>query len=371
MPKCLVLGDAAVQDILINLSRDDIVYFRNGISRALCDFSATQEREYQPDPAVVVRPDGRKTLFRLFTSEQGPGVKIIVSPNTEAPAGNENKTTNKPKPTLHGILAVCDEDGFPKGFVNAEEITAYRTAMSAIIPYSWRSNTANIVVFGAGKTALWHVRLALALRGEEVKCVTVVNRSIDRARSMVEQVQQDNERIWKSPATLTALDPGDSNYEQSLQEAVGQADVIFCTTPASSPVFPAQYLTKDESARHCFISAIGSWQANMIEIDPALVSEASQSASGIVVCDDRSEVLKSSGEIIQSGLRAEQITELGELLHMRGSSSTDFSQKMQQSLQDGFVVYKSVGLSLTDLAAANIILPLAEKQGKGVVVPDF
>ena len=34
---------------------------------------------------------------------------------------------------------------------------------------------ARIVVFGAGKQALWHVRLALALRGDEIKHSAIVN----------------------------------------------------------------------------------------------------------------------------------------------------------------------------------------------------
>ncbi|KAJ9634193.1 hypothetical protein H2199_009077 [Coniosporium tulheliwenetii] len=294
MPECIVLGDDVAHDILINLKRDDIIAFRDEISKTLVDFSATDERTYQPEPAVVTRPDGRKALFRPFTSNNGPGIKIIVDPTTPSAAGKtearpESTNTTSKKPTLHGILAVCDEDGLPKGFINAEEITAYRTSMSVMIPYAWRSNTANVVVFGAGKTALWHIRQALGLRGEEIMRITVVNRSVERARALIDQVQQENEKFWRSPVVFHNLNHDHSKYEEDLQEAVSQADIM----------------------------------------------------------------------------------ELGELLHMRDTSLEGFSKEQERCLRGGLVVYKSVGVSLTDLAAANAVLALARRQGKGVLVPHF
>ncbi|KAJ9653264.1 hypothetical protein H2201_009159 [Coniosporium apollinis] len=377
MPECIVLGDDVAHDILINLKRDDIIAFRDEISKTLVDFSATDERTYQPEPAVVTRPDGRKALFRPFTSNNGPGIKIIVDPTTPSAAGKtearpESTNTTSKKPTLHGILAVCDEDGLPKGFINAEEITAYRTSMSVMIPYAWRSNTANVVVFGAGKTALWHIRQALGLRGEEIMRITVVNRSVERARALIDQVQQENEKFWRSPVVFHNLNHDHSKYEEDLQEAVSQADVIFCTTPSSHSLFPAHYLTRGGAARRSlFVSGIGSWQPEMAELDPALFTEAASAPGGAVVVDDRDGALKSSGEIIQSGLTAEQIMELGELLHMRDTSLEGFSKEQERCLRGGLVVYKSVGVSLTDLAAANAVLALARRQGKGVLVPHF
>lgn len=377
MPELIVLSDAVVHDILINLKRNDIVAFRDNISKTLVDFSAADERQYQPEPSVVTRPDGRKTLIRPFTSSNGPGIKIIVDPVRSYP-GDKNKTqtnstgSTSKKPILHGILAVCDVDGLPTGVINAEEITAYRTAMSVMLPYTLRSKTADIVLFGAGKAALWHVRQALGLRGEEIRHITIVNRSIEEARALIKQVQQENEKLWRSPVIFRSLSYDHPNYEEELRREIKQADVIFCASPSTRPLFPASFLSRDVAGRtSCFISGIGSWQAEMAEIDPALFVEAASVSGCAVVVDDMIGALKSSGEIIQSGVTSEQITEVGELLHKRNTRPEAFSREQEPWLRDGLVVYKSVGVSLTDLAAANAVLALAREKGKGVLVPDF
>lgn len=377
MSTFIVLGDDAVYQILISLKRDEIVNFRDEIAGALLNFSVGDERSYQPDAAVITRPDGRKTLFRPFTSKTGPGVKIIVDPVSAATnsgvAQNGSTSTKRGKPpTLHGILVVCDEDGLPRGLVNAEEITAYRTSMSVMIPYSWRANTANIVVFGAGKVALWHIRLILGLRGEEIKRITVVNRSYDRACSMIDQFQQENEKHWKSAVVFDCIDYGHAEYQNRLKELIDQADVICCTTPSSHPLFPAQFLKRGaREQQSTFISGIGSWQPEMAELDPALFRDAANAENGAVVVDDRVSALKHSGEIIQSGLEEGQMLELGQVLHSRKQSCGDLSQNLEQILRSGFVVYKSIGVSMTDLAAANAVLALATEKSRGVSITDF
>lgn len=372
MARCIVLGDAVVHNLLINLKREEIITIRDEISQSLCDFSMTDERQYQPEPAVVTRADSRKTLFRPFTSSTGPGIKIIVDPISavkDSPASSLSANLDGKKQTLHGILTVCDQDGIPTGLINADEVTAYRTAMSVMIPYSWRSNTANIVVFGAGKTALWHIRQALGLRGDEIRCITVINRSAEGARILISQVQKENEHRWRSRAEFRMVSHDHPAYQAELQKEVAQADAIFCTTPSSTPVFPAKYLIGTSSKKSCFVSGIGSWQPEMAELDPDLFMEAS--ATGLVVVDDIAGAMSASGEIIQSGLQSEQIKEVGQLLHMRSQSSANIPIHLEKCLQDGLVVYKSVGVSLTDCAAANALLALAKAQGRGILLSDF
>ncbi|KAJ9657795.1 hypothetical protein H2198_004102 [Neophaeococcomyces mojaviensis] len=373
MSSCVVLSDATVHDILIKLSRSEILEFLNKVADSLRDYSLAEERSYQPEPAVVKR-DGRKNLFRLFTSQTGVGVKIIVDPS-QALLTSQNEPTNEAERAernrltgLHGILALCDQNGFPIGFLNAEEITGYRTSLSAMILYMRRSRTANIVVFGAGKQALWHVRLALALRGEDIKRITVVNRSAERTASLIAQIERENEERWKAKVEFESVLAEDS---KKLKIVLGEADVVFCTTPSKAQLFPADYLTGQKEG--CYVSAIGSWSADMLELDPEMLRIAAQrnGDSGIVVVDDREECMKSAGEVVQSKLGEHQIAELGEILDLVTKPTTELQAKTVRCLESGFVVYKSVGVSLTDLSAGQALLALAKKSGQGLNVPDF
>lgn len=376
---CTALGDKAVHSILLNLQRDQVEKFRDEIALSLADFSSSEERKYQPDSSMITRPDGRSILFRPFTSRSGPGVKIIVDPTTPAALQNSAAKSGQ-KPTLHGILVICDADGLPKGLINADEITAFRTSMSVMIPYSWRRSTARVVIFGAGKVALWHARLMLALRGDEISSIVIINRSVGRADELISQVRRENETLWKSAVVLETLESGDSNNRGRLEELVSQADVICCTTPSSKPLFsahcvgPADHHTQSPK----FISGIGSWQPEMTEMDPELFRNALNSRNGAVIVDDRLGAMQVSGEIIQSGLRAEQVLEIGEILASRMGQLSDGGRAgsipeaaLQHKLAEGLIVYKSIGVSMTDLAAASAVLALAREQKQGVEIADF
>ncbi|KAM5346362.1 hypothetical protein ACJ41O_009367 [Fusarium nematophilum] len=377
MSNLLVLSDAVVHNLLISLSRDEILSFQGKLESSLVEFSTGQEREYQPTPDFVNRPTGQKTLFRTFSSPDAVGTKIVVTP---APVQDPNGSLVYPQ--LHGILALCDSSGLPTGLINAEEVTGFRTTLSALIPYMWRRNTENVVVFGAGKQALWHSRLALALRGDEIKSVTIVNRSAARAHSLVKQVEEENAKHWKSPASLAVLDPSQDDYEQRLEVLLGGADVVFCTVGSTKPLFSLKsILGENTRSRLPFVSGIGSWQADMLELDPEMLRHAAgradsysphgDSTSGSILVDDRDECLVKSGEVIQSGLKAERMIEVGEILTWQRGEPGESQERLRTWLGEGFVVYKGIGVSVTDLASGNAILELARARNVGVEVPNF
>ncbi|KAI0836411.1 NAD(P)-binding protein [Hypoxylon sp. FL0890] len=369
-----ILSDRAVHEVLINLSKDRILAFQTSLARCLRDYSVGTERQYQPAPGVVNRPNGQRTLFRPFTSPTAVGTKIIVDP---APTRDNRKLP------LQGILTLCDENGLPKGIINAAEVTAYRTSLIAMIPYMWRRNTENIVIYGAGKQALWHIRLALALRGDEIKSVTVVNRSEERAKEMLSKIIRENAKRWKSPATLTYLrDALSPDSYQAQEAAVANADAIFCTVPSNKPVFPARYILGQKQKKNPYISAIGSWQPDMIELDPTLLKSIvddktnsprlEHGSSGAILVDDSEFVMKHTGEAIQSQLNIDNMIEVGKVFHLRGhETERGPREKLNQWLEEGFVVYKSVGVSVTDLTAGEQILALAKERNLGTHLEDF
>ncbi|EME84489.1 uncharacterized protein MYCFIDRAFT_134359 [Pseudocercospora fijiensis CIRAD86] len=371
MAGCRILGDAAVHEILIGLSRSDVKLFQNKLQESLRRYSVEDERKYQPDAGIINRPSGQKTLFRPFTSPSSVGTKIIVHP---AP----DRVSNTQQP-LHGVIVLCDNHGIPTGLINAEEVTGFRTSLSALILWTWRKYTDSILVFGAGKQALWHIRLALALRGEEIQSVTVVNRNLGRADQLVKQLQEENAGRWKSEAKLESLDPNDKSL---LQSKLAEVDAVFCTVPSEDILFPKEDLSLDSRKRAPYISAIGSWQSQMIELDPALLKHVAEDdrtfnlrdeKGGLIIVDDRDACLHHTGEVLQSGLAARSLLELGEVLDLQNQDESE-SQKREKFttwLANGLIVYKSVGVSLTDLALGEAILDIAKQREMGTPISNF
>ncbi|KAF2963769.1 hypothetical protein GQX73_g9795 [Xylaria multiplex] len=364
MGNLLVLGDSDVRNIITNLSKAEIYAFRDVLARCLREYSVGAEREYQPAPGIINRPEGQKCLFRPFTSSEAVGTKIIVQP---AP-------TSKLGGALRGMVAMCDSDGVPSGILNAEEITTFRTSLIALIPYLWRRYTNNIVVFGAGKQALWHLRLALALRGDEIESIIIINRTASRAEELVEKLKEENSAKWKSATTIQHLDISRPDFQECLKGHLSAADAVFCTVASTEPLFPASHILTEGRERQPYISAIGSWQPDMIELDPELLHYTVRqispgSKAGSLLVDDRKYVLEHSGEAAQSKIGAEYLVEIGEIENLQRDEGDE--GPLQDWMKDGLLIYKSVGVGMTDLVTSNAILDIARERKLGTTISQF
>ncbi|PPJ56507.1 hypothetical protein CBER1_03895 [Cercospora berteroae] len=366
----LILPDSSIRTLLHNLSKQETLHFQQKLQTSLIGFSSSSEKSFQPSPGITTRPNGQKTLFRPFTSPSSIGCKIIVDP---AP----NPTTGQ-KDILHGVLIICDERGIPKGLINAEEVTSFRTALCSLIPWSWRKTTRKIVVFGAGKVAVWTVRLLLRLRGREVEGVVVVNRNKGRGEEVVQELKAEGK--GRDGVEIRALG---SEEVDEVRKVLKEADAVFCTVPSEEVLFDEKDVRREEGQSKPYISAIGSWRPNMIEMDPQLlkrvVSEersynpVSQGDDGFILVDDRKSVAEHTGELLRSKLSEAQMIEVGQMLEVRESlGQSEEAAKLNAHLEEGFLIYKSVGVSVTDLASGEVILELAQKQGNlGTVITDF
>lgn len=365
MGGCTIISDSNVHEILISQTLDETLAFMHDISRCLTDYSLSKEREYQPAPGVVVRPNGQKALFRSFTSPSNVGCKIIVDP---APDHHGRKAP------LHGTLVITDDTGSRTGVINAAEVTAYRTSLASMIPFMSRERVKKVVVFGAGKQALWHARLALVLRGSEIEQMTIVNRSRERGEHLLNKLKADNERRWKTDVHFTGLYAADSQYDKLLERALSDADVVFCTVPSTQPLFPARYIPNQTQP---LITAIGSWQPNMIELDPELIKHivGDQTGPRVLLVDDRDSCLDHAGEVVQSQLEEDHLVEIGAIVGTRSGESSSsapvVSEEFEHWLRSGLVIYKSVGVSVMDLTAGQRLLTLAREKGLGTTLTDF
>ncbi|KAI8156747.1 hypothetical protein K4K49_007613 [Colletotrichum sp. SAR 10_70] len=374
-----VLSDEDVKQLFQNFGPDDVAHMSDVLTDAFLSYSVGQEAQYQPHRAAVVRPDGTTGLFMPATMEGGMSVKVVGLPPPHAAASG-----------LRCVLTVCDGTGRAVGVINAEELTAFRTSLGSILLYRYRQATEKIVVFGAGKQALWHLRLALVLRGGDVKSVTIVNRSGGRARELIERLRQMGAASGVGDCagvefSVIEAAPGTTPADESgLRAAVEESDVIFCTTPSNERLFPAEWLTSERAtAKTRYIAAIGSYKLNMKEIDPdflravidtplgAYAPSQGVKKDGVIFVDSREACFLEAGELVEAKIPAEKIVEVGEFTDRLRKAGDDEAKGLKEWLANGLVVYKSVGIGIMDLSLGKVILELAGKHKVGTTLAKF
>lgn len=290
-----------------------------------------------------------------------------------------------------GSVTLLDSQSLPFGLINAHELTAFRTALASLMIFNKRKKVRTLLVFGAGTQAYWHIRLAMILRGDEIRRVYIVNRSFDRAAELLRDIYQPENADWRGDAKFSAMSTDFGEYGRILKAHVRKADVIFCCTPSVEPLFPAEYLTsRDGRQKGRLISAVGSYKAHMAEVHPDILRDEVNVSpphrhfhkhtrrSGVVVVDSLDAALKEAGEIIQAGIKPQQVVELGELMMVRHAThnlSEEEAAEEEKSLREwverGNVIYKSVGLGLMDLVTGGDLVRLARDRKLGTTVEDF
>lgn len=465
-----ILSDSDVRSLLHSLTKQDILDLQQSLADALHYYSTSTEEDangccssYQPMRTALKRSDGQTTLFMPASSNDGLGVKIVTLSepgggsidassmssfdslslsSTSAPsAGSSTTAFDVPAdipPSINssqstspkGSLTLLDKTGSPRALVNAEEITAFRTALASTMLFKKRTNVHDLVVFGAGKQAYWHIRLALLLRGPEIHHLNIINRTFDTAHALIERLY--NPSVTPAPfptiniptaettdlarPNISIITSAHNEYARLLKSTVRASSVIFCTTPSLAPLFPAEYLTNTEGRKKGrYIAAIGSYKAHMIELHPDILRQAvapqhghhhhkHARQGGAVVVDSVEACLNEAGEIIQAGLGGGEVVEIGELVmlkrdaerrrlqargqgtaldgsgvelgegkKMKGSDGKEHKADsgLMEWLQRGNVIYKSVGLGLMDVVVGGDLVRLADERGVGTMIENF
>jgi len=348
--------------------------FINALEKALAEYSCRDGVSYQSERAVVTRPGGQVSLFMPATTEDMIGVKIVGVRPSDKPAPTQ--AGSKPEPGLKSVLTICDAYGQAIGVLNAAGLTAFRTSLGSMLLFRFRNRVENIVVFGAGKQALWHTRLAVLLRGQDIRKITIVNRSPARTDDLLAELRSEKVAL-PSHIVLGAFEEG-SDRNAALEALVLESDAIFCTTPSTQPLFPASFLTSNEAQKKSrYIAAIGSYRLDMQEIDPQLLQVLTDSSSnlpfptykgGVIAVDSIQGCLSEAGELVKAGVPVERMLEVGAVLQEK---ATNDAGELTQWLQEGFVVYKSVGVGVMDLAIGQHLLSVAKERNIGLRVDDF
>jgi ornithine cyclodeaminase/alanine dehydrogenase-like protein (mu-crystallin family) len=320
---------------------------------------------------------------------------------------SETLSSKSSSTTLKGSLTLLQRDGTPRALINAEELTAFRTALASTMLFKKRTNVHDVVIFGAGKQAYWHARLVLLLRPTDVHHLNIINRSFDNASNLLKELYSDKWPVQVPRAQTAIITPNHVEYQRHLWDTLHKAAAIFCTTPATQPLFPPEILTSTEGRKKGrYLAAIGSYKPHMCEIHPDVIRQAVAPAhkrhhhkhaqqGGAIVVDSVESCLRDAGELIQAGLGGREVVELGELVMLKRdaekrrqerSSSLDSegveiggkkgsTDHMDKSLHEwlcrGNVIYKSVGLGLMDVTVGGDLVRLADERGVGTRIENF
>jgi ornithine cyclodeaminase/alanine dehydrogenase-like protein (mu-crystallin family) len=280
----------------------------------------------------VVRPPGEQTLMGLMPAHRSApaplySLKTVVIAPANAARGLD----------LHqGFVALFDgETGETRALMNAGGITAVRTAAVSGVATRLlaREDSRTLAILGAGIQAKAHLEAMRAVR--DFERILVWSRTPGRARE------------------LEAVGEGTVEEAASAEEAVRDADVVVTATSAPEPILFHAWLKEG-----AHVNAAGSSIPTTRELDTATMAAAS------LFVDRRESTVNEAGDYLfpmrEGAIGPEHIRgELGEILIGRVPGRTSEAE---------LTVFKSLGLAVEDLAAAEHVLRRAEAENAGTVV---
>jgi ornithine cyclodeaminase len=166
---------------------------------------------------------------------------------------------------------------------------------------------------------------------------------------------RDFERIvvWSRTPGRAAAELVGVEEAASAEEAVSDADVVVTATSAAEPILERGWL---KTGVH--VNAVGSSIPSTRELDTATMRDAA------LFVDRRESTINEAGDFLfpqaEGAIGPEHIrAEIGELLIGAGEGRRS---------PDELTVFKSLGLAVEDLAAAEHVLARAEAEDVGTVV---
>ncbi|OJD17082.1 hypothetical protein AJ78_02782 [Emergomyces pasteurianus Ep9510] len=353
----LVLRDCDISPILKGLTSEECRQLLHTLWSALAAYSqqnsnpATPQLLHQPIRETIVTNLQHTTLFMPASDTRtSTGIKVVTLPGGGG--------------TAKGAINIFDPEGNLQGLLNAQQITAFRTALASMIPFLHHRlpERANIVVFGAGKQAEWHIRLALLLVAAKIATITVVNRSLETLekfdKTLVEELRGHFPRI-----AFNSICSTDRGSDLTLQKILAESDAIFCCTPSTQPLFPNSYLRQGDP-RGCksrFISMIGSYKPHMEEVDSATLLSGK-----IILVDSKEACLEEAGELIKANVQKDQLVEVGEL-----PFPVNVTEGKDAQIWEGNTIFKCVGMGIMDIVIGRELLKVAGSKEIGVRVESF
>ena len=277
----------------------------------------------------VLRPEGASGFLGLMPAYRGGAKPAYALKEICLFPGNPARGLDT---HLGAVILHSGDTGEPLAIMNASAITAIRTAAVSALATKLlaRENASTLAIIGAGVQARSHLQAIPVVR--KIREVRIFSRT----RAHAEALLQENVHMTNS-----------------IEEALRGADIIVTATSSKEPVIRRQWISDG-----AHINAVGSSVATSREIDPATMAAAS------LFVDRRESTINESGDYLMAlrdGAKPEIRAEIGEILTGAAKGRTSNEQ---------ITLFKSLGIAIEDLAAAQFLFDKAKAAGAGTWV-DF
>ena len=276
---------------------------------------------------TVARPPGGAGLMGLMPAHRGGESAAYVLKEIVITPDNPTRGLD----AHQGAVLLHDgETGQLVAVLNASPVTEIRTAaVSAVATRALaRGDAQRVAILGAGVQARAHAHAMRAVLDDPE--LRIWARNLDAAEQLASEVE-------------AVVSP-------SPDAALFGADVVCTTTSAREPIVEHRWL-----AQGTHVNAVGS------SIPTARELETETMAASSLFVDRRESTLNESGDFLlaqaEGAIGPEHIkAELGEVL---------VGDHPGREHDDELTVFKSLGIAVEDLAAAELVVRRAREQGVG------
>ena len=327
--KILILNHAEVERLLP---------MAGCIEAVVAGLAALARGEAHQPLRMVVRPPGAIGLMGLmpaYMSGEGAvyGLKAVcVFPGNSALGKDAHQGS---------VMLFSAATGELLALMNASAITAIRTAAASAVATRLlaRSDAGDLAILGAGVQARSHLAAMACVR--PIRRARVASRDPARAQAFAAEM---------APRYDFPIEP-----VASAEQALRDADLIVTATSSAEPVLRREWI-----ADGAHLNVIGASLPTRREVDGATLGAAA------VFVDRRESALNEAGDYLlavkEGAAPADCIrAELGEVA---------IGAKPGRTSPKQITLFKSLGLAIEDLAAAQYVHARAQAEGRGTTV-DF
>ncbi|PYR24550.1 MAG: ornithine cyclodeaminase [Acidobacteria bacterium] len=331
-------------DVKAVLTIDDLI---ETMAAALRRFSKGEVTQPVRTVISVGGDDAFCGLMPAYVPSESLGAKVVT-------VFGRNATRGLPS-HLASVLLLDHETGALRALLDGRFITESRTAAVSAVSSRLlaREGVASLAIIGTGVQARSH--LDALSRVHRLKHVAVWSPNKAHRDRFVAEVGTDPGRSGDGAGT----DPGRTGAEgrrpvvkaaDHAGEAIVGADLIVLVTSSPTPVIESGWV---KPGAH--VISVGACRPNQREMDPELV------ARGRLFVDSRAAALVESGDVvlgIQEGrfMADHIVAEIGELVNGAAGRRS----------QTDITIFKSLGLAVEDVMAADLAYRRAVEQGIGM-----
>jgi alanine dehydrogenase len=296
---------------------------------ALAKFSA---REVLQPVRSVLTVGPTKAYFGLMPayvpSPASLGAKLVT-------VFGENHKRDLPS-HLATILLLDPETGALQAIMDGRYITEARTAAVSAVSTRFlaKADAATLAIIGSGVQARSHLEAYQLVR--QLKEVRIWS---PKQRSREQFVEDMGGHV---PIPIVACG--------SAEEAVRGADLIVLVTSSPTPVIDDAWVSKG-----AHVVCVGACRPNQQEMPPALVARSR------LYVDSKAAALVESGDVVMN-----VAAKLFDESHIRGEiGELVLGRVAGRASADDITVFKSLGMAVEDVVAADLVFRRASESGAG------